>query len=537
MPRLALLGFLALAACATPIAPSGGPVDATPPQLVGSDPAEGATNVDADRLTLTFSERLAPTASRAVRVVPEGDRPLEVRVRGREIEVRLPDLRDSTTYVVTVGTELQDQRNVALRAPITLAFATGDAIDQASIRGVARDPATGRGMGGLAVWAYALADTLTAPDVRTLAPGYRTETASDGAFELAYLRPGPYYVIAVRDRNRNGRADAGEPFAAPPALALQAAKPDSSGVGAPPTFWTTAVDTLAPEPVRVRPLSDRRLAVRFGEPVRLTDADASAWTVADSTSGRAVGARPYQPADSPFQVALLTDAPLGAGRHLVRYAGEALADTAGNPVVPFTLAFTPSPEADTVRARVLSFLPDAPATDSARVVGRGVRPGVRLSSLPDDSTLVTATASGRPVPLVTRDGVDYRVASLDGTVALTATVGDSLRTQRYRPLRPDETGEIVGTVTGGGGDVLVEATPTGGPPVVVEADADGAFRVGGLAAGPVRLRLFADRNGNGRWDGGALVPFSPAEPLHLVAEPVTVRARWETEIDPIPLTP
>ncbi|HEX8386653.1 MAG TPA: Ig-like domain-containing protein, partial [Rubricoccaceae bacterium] len=282
MLRLPLLlaGLLGLAACATPVAPSGGPPDTTPPALVRTFPADGATGVTSGEVTLTFSERLDPaTAGRAVRVTPEPETPPRVTVRGNALVVSVPALRDSTTYVVSVGTELADARNVALRAPITVAFATGSQIDRGRIEGTVRDPATGAPARALAVWAYALPDTL-APDTTAgrVAPDYRTETGADGAFRLDYLRPGLYAVAAVQDRNRNGRADAGERFAAAPTRALQAVAPDTAGTArdslarpARPSFFVTSLDTVPPAPRSVRVLSDRRVAVRFSESVRLVD--------------------------------------------------------------------------------------------------------------------------------------------------------------------------------------------------------------------------------------------------------------------------
>ncbi|MEM0963015.1 MAG: Ig-like domain-containing protein, partial [Bacteroidota bacterium] len=158
MLRLApLVLLLVLAACATPVAPTGGPVDTTPPSLVEVSPADGTTNVSDPTVVLTFSERLSSRSGSAVTVTPAGDVPVEVSIRGRDITLRIPELRDSTTYVVTVGTELQDQRNVALRSPITVAFSTGDEIDAGRLSGLIRDPRTGQGVGSMAVWAYALA--------------------------------------------------------------------------------------------------------------------------------------------------------------------------------------------------------------------------------------------------------------------------------------------------------------------------------------------------------------------------------------------
>ncbi len=518
-------------------------MDSTPPSLIGSDPADGATNVTDRRVTLTFSERLAPAASQAIEIIPESDTAPEVHVRGREVEILLPALRDSATYVLTVGTALQDQRNVALRAPITLAFATGDAIDRGRIDGRVRNPQTGAGVAELNVWAYGLADTTAMPDVRTEAPTYRTQTGSDGAFRLDYLRPGRYAVVAVRDRNRNARVDPGETFAAPPSLALRTTDAtDSTATPPPAPFWLTTLDSLPPEPQRVRTASDQRFSVRFSEPVRLTTTDTGAWTVADSVRGTTADLRLYQPADAPFEVFVVTDQPLLPTRHLVSYGGTSLADSSGNAVAPFSLAFTPPERADTLQARLESLLPAARvAPDSAQVLAGNDRPGVRFTALPDDVTdRVTATVDGAPLdrPLSSTNGVDYLVP-IDSTwevVVLTVRVADSTRTRRYVRLTNDQTGGIVGTLVGADSTAYVQIVPDVGTPLVVRAGPEGTFSAVGLPAGSYRLRVFVDRNGNGRWDGGSLVPYVPPEPLRILPEAVSVRARWDTEIEPVALT-
>ena len=559
--------LLTLGACATPVAPTGGPADTTPPRLVEATPADGATNVTGRTLTLTFSERLAADAVSAVTVTPPSDTPPEVRVRARQLEITLPELRDSTTYVVTVGTALADQRNVALRAPITVAFATGDAIDRGRIAGTVRLPGTGAPVGALAVWAYALGDTLAAPDPREAAPDYRTETADDGTFTLEYLRPGPYFVAAIEDRNRNGRADAGERFAAPPAPALiaqaAASPPDSTAptpvapdstvsegeaprLGAPvaaaepAAFWVTALDTIPPVAQRLRPLSDRRFALRLSEPVVLRDAAAlaDAVAVADSASGAPVDVTWYQPPASAFEVYAEASRALAPSPLLVTSDGvDVLADSAGLGVGAFRLSVTPPARADTLTARFVAFVPAA--ADSV-LLRPGVRPGLRFTSPPGallDAVEVRADGEILDVPFVTADGVTFAAdttARLPERFTISVPVGDSSAVRQVtRPVDRD-LGGIVGRVDADG-PVLVELRPERGDPVTVAAGADGAFVAGGLLPGPYALRVWVDRDGDGRWSGGRLAPYEPPEPLRILPQPIQVRARWETEIDRVTL--
>lgn len=538
--RLAhVLGVALLASlvgCATPGAPTGGPVDSTPPTLMSSLPADLATGVTDSTITLVFSERLDRASASAVTVTPASATPPRVEVDGREIRVVLPGLRDSTTYVVTLGTGLKDNRNVALRSPITFAFATGDAIDRAQITGRVRDPSTGSGVQA-AVWAYALADSASvpAPDVP---PDYRTETGADGAFSLSYLRRAPYFVVAVQDRNRNGRLDPGERVAAPPRLVLRADTTASD----PETFWIAAPpDTIPPRAQRVRTLSDRRLAVRFDESVRLSSPDAAGWTLADSASGAAVAVRLYQVAESPQDVFVQADRPLPAVPHRIAYVPSdtlALADSSGRAAQAFILAFTSSARPDTVTARFLGF---APVTrDSVATLAPGQRPSARFSSpLPADGLRqrVRLAVGGEPqsTAFVSADGVTWQPSgALPASFEVVVEMPDSTFRQRYAVATARETGGVVGRVEGQG-PVRVEVRPTSGDPVVAAVGGDGAFAVDGLLPGAYTLRIWRDLDGDGQWTPGLAFPYREPEPLRLLLDPVQVRARWEADVEPVTL--
>lgn len=522
-------------------------MDQTPPTLVATSPEDGATNVTERTLRVAFSERIAPgTAARAVRVVPEGASPPRVRVRGDEIEIRFDSLRTSTTYVVTVGTELADERNVRLTSPIIVAFATGDRIDRGEITGTVRNPRTGGAASGLVVLAYASAT----PDL-SAAPDYRTEIGSDGRFRLAYLRPETFTVFALADRNRNGLADPGERFAVPPRLPVQATASDDSTAQVPDLeLWVTALDTVPPQPRRVRPISDRRFAVRFDEPVHMVSLDADAWVLADSASSRPVPVTVYQDPVQPAEIRFQTNAALAPTVHRLQLvAPDAVADSSGTRASPFTLSFVPSERADTTQARVVGFLPESSvAPDSAQTLRPGQPIGLRFAVPPDTAALrdrieLTSSDGTRlPVELArTSEGRGIEVSAsepLPPTFTLRLRQPDSTYVRRYVRLGPDATGGLVGEVPGAAGrPVIAEATLEDGTILSVPVQADGRFEIRGLAPGSLRLRLFEDADGDGRWSGGRLPPrFLPPEPLLIVPEPFQIRARWDTEVEASSLT-
>ena len=492
-------------------------------------------------IVLEFSERLSGQSARAITVVPESETPPEVQVRGGDIRITLDSLREATTYVVTVSTDLRDARGVALRQPLTLAFSTGDVLDRGRITGRVLTPERGEPAAGRAVWAYRADSTSTLPDPRSQPPDYGTQSGPDGAFALEYLREGTYFVVAVEDANRNRRANPGERFAAPPRPLVAA---DTLGEAS-LALYTTSRDTLAPEPGRARGLSARRLAVRFSEAVVLEDVSLASWSLADSASGASAGVRAvYVDAVSPQEVRLETARPLRDVPHrLALVRAGAVADSSGNLAAPFEQSVTPSARPDTARARLAAFLPEARITpDSAFTLRPDQRAGVRFTLPPDSSLLasLTVTASGAAVEFATQPrpdgrGVEIEVAPDVRRFTLGVLVADSVQSRAYRRAAPNETGELAGRVVGAEGPVIVQAFPSRGEPYRATAGAEGAFRFPALPPGEYRLRFAVDTDGDGAWTGGSLAPYLPPDRLEFASEPQPVRARFETDVGEIDL--
>jgi hypothetical protein len=526
--------------------PSGGPQDRTPPVLVSSEPAPDSVNVRTDRLAVRFNKPVDEVSfRRALSIAPDFDQPPTIVARGALVEVRFPEpLRENTTYIVTLGSEMRDLRGNRLPAPITIAFATGPQLDQGELNGWVRDPVSGRGVASVNLFAYALpagADSL--PDPRRTAPDYRTETDSRGEFRLSYLRDTPFFVVAIDDRNRNRRADAGEPFAVPADPSIRPTFPEDTVSVPPLALFITTVDTLRPDLVRVRPATDQRFAVRFSETVRIVDRDPSAFALTDSASGAPVPVLDFFPDTDPNQIVVRTAPMQPAVHRLALTSPTAVADTAGNLVRPGTLTFVPPVQPDTARARLASFLP--PGADTLRLLRPGEHPGVRFSEPPRvppaGDRIEVRTPAGERVPasVTTDDGLRYRILSeVTGPFDVLVRQPDSLYTMRFSPLAADSLGDLSGTVVDipAGATAVVELRPASGDVVFQQAGPDGSFLFRGLPPGETVIRVFADVRGSTQWDGGLLAPYRPSEPLR-VLPPVRVRARWETELEPISLDP
>ncbi len=554
-PLSLLITLLLFIGCADPRPPTGGPRDQIPPTLETTTPEAGAVNVTASSVRLNFSEYVDQASFvRAFSITPMPEGQIRFKWSKRRVEVRFPDaLRENTTYVLTLDTNLRDARGVALKKPITFAFSTGPVINKGRIAGQVLDAGQGVGVAGFDVLAYAAPDSAML-DTLPENPDYRTQTDDNGQFLFEYLNEQPYFVIALQDRNRNRRPDATEAFAVPPRPAI-AADADTTEAGDPPRWLVTRQDTLAPTLERVRPRSSRRLVLRFSEAIQLTSLAPEGWLLEDSLAARPVAIQAvYRFPDDPLQVYLLTDS-LAATPHGLRPA-PTVTDSSGNAVLPDTLRFTPSTTPDTLQLRFLGFLPDkdAATAEDIHVLPPATLPGVRFNQPVASARLAEIVAardtSGQSVSFnaTTPDGTTYRLlltpALQPGQTVEVRVDGrplggaDTVYTRVFQRISERDLGSLSGLVAAEdtSGTIVVElyATDTPAAPrpyATTQPDTTGAFSFPDLREGPYRFRAFVDRNGNGRWDGGQILPYRAAEPVVWTTETLAARPRWDTALE------
>lgn len=562
-----------VSACATPVAPTGGPPDRTPPAVIATEPEAGATRVTPAAVLFEFSEWVDEASfARAFSITPALQGRLAFDWGRRSVRVVFPEaLREQTTYVITLDTNLRDANGVALSEPFAFAFSTGETIDRGRLAGRVVSPRTEEGIAAVDVFAYAAPDSLP-PSPLPAAPDYRTQTDPQGQFAFGYLSEQPYYVVALQDQNRNAQPDRGEAFAAPPRAVLLAdtsaatllpdstsaatlLPPGSASAAADPVWFITRIDTTPPALQRATPLSERRFDLRFSEPVALLPADTTAWTLRDTVTGATVAARPYQTLDDPFTVHLETDA-LPARPFALRW--HALADTSGNAPHPADVVLTPATGADTLALRFRGYLPDTltASADGVYLLPPRTEATLRFNQPVDSTTLRAlvrvADTTGAALPYRVRartDGTTYELRPVAGSAGapFVVTLGgpplvppDTTYERRFAAVTADDLGEITGiALAPDSADVLVvelfrasELTST--PYRSAIRNGPGPFRFEALPPGLYRLRLFVDSNRDGRWDGGRLAPYLPPEPLGWSPGETRARARWETSL-PEPL--
>ncbi len=182
--------------CANIVAPGGGPIDSLPPRLLTAVPADSSTNIQSNRITLTFDEFVdVDNPQQNVIVSPLPQNAPTVTRRLRTVTVTLRDtLQPNTTYSIDFGNAIKDINESNIIKNFTYVFSTGSEIHDASISGSVHLAQTGEVDSTLIV---ALHTNLHDSAVTKLKPRYITRISGNGQFTFRNLAPGRYAVYVL----------------------------------------------------------------------------------------------------------------------------------------------------------------------------------------------------------------------------------------------------------------------------------------------------------------------------------------------------
>ena len=194
-----------MSSCAHIVKPTGGPKDKKGPEVIGAIPPPRVLNYQGDRIVIYFDEFLKPgNYAKDVFVSPVPPIPPTVTVKNKRLTVKFnAPLRDSTTYVITLGTEIKDfNEGNKLDEAFVYAFSTGDQLDSLTINGKVNSPWEGTGQKGMKVLLF-LADDVEGNDIFGMRPVYASETDENGEFSIQYLREAEYKIYAILDADND----------------------------------------------------------------------------------------------------------------------------------------------------------------------------------------------------------------------------------------------------------------------------------------------------------------------------------------------
>ena len=192
--------------------PQGGAKDEVPPRFVKSTPREKSVNVKDGKIEIEFDENVnLKDISKNVIISPPQRINPEITSYGRKVNVRFDDsLQSNTTYSIDFGNAIVDNNEGNILKNYVFSFATGNEIDTMQIAGTLLNAEDLNPLQGITVGIHNdLSDSafLKKPFLRI------ARTDEQGRFTVSNVRNGIYRVFALNDLNRDYFLQKGEALA------------------------------------------------------------------------------------------------------------------------------------------------------------------------------------------------------------------------------------------------------------------------------------------------------------------------------------
>lgn len=533
--------------CAIRQPPPGGPEDKTPPKLLFSLPAADSVNIrHLDYLEFQFDEIIDRSSIRGqVWLLPEMPNEFEIKWKGnKKFRVVLKDsLEKDQTYILTVGTGLKDLRGNNLDEPVVIPFSTGPVIDRGEISG----QVMGEEVQDVFIYAYQLPDSFPERLVFERKPRYYTQVSKSGEFRLKHLKPAAYRVYALDDRNGDRlytlQTDwIGIPHAD---VSLTPGSPEAGNIN----FTLIQEDTTAPELIKARSLSERRVEISFNE--ELDALQHFEVTITDSLTQSLLKVLAAAIDEKDASKLIVFIEPQKETTYTV--AMPAVKDAAGNYSEGESLRaeFKGTSKTDTTAAKIISVFPGNGQKNIA------YNSPVRLQfSLPVDTvslkthfqlmnqdTLPVAghwkflpVSAPQFIPDTLLNKGESYLFTLDWANIYSVfenSFGDSAYTYQFSAWDWAELGEVSGTVytrEANWNSAILEIAPFKGENhYSLIAATNRAYHIPFLPDDVYRMKAIIDVNGNGQYDRGSSNPFEFSEPFLFYPDTVKVRKRWTTD--------
>ena len=534
--------------CANQGFPPGGPVDKTPPAIIETTPMPNSTGVPLDtEIVFTFSEPVEKkSAQESFFMTPvHADKKFNWK-GGRKLRIRFPGgLRQDRTYVMTIGSGARDYRNNTMQESFTLAFSTGDRLDEGLIRGTVYWES---GAKGVQIWAYDLFLDARPNPVKN-SPLYVTQAGENGDYRLSHMAFGRYRVIAVADRDMDQLYDpeydalgvaAGD-------VTLAADDPQRANVD----FRMSRRDTTKPAVLSAQARDRHHIDLRFSESMQpRLSLDPDSLILAETGDSVRVLAM-VQNSRNPAYFHLLVE-PMHDDTTFVLHVRSAR-DLAGLSVdsEKQSVSFTGSVMPDTVGPQLVFMQPPdssenvfldqsfdfifSEAMDTASV-NRQLVLRDSLQNQIDGETIWSNLRHMTFQPAAGLAGLmTYRFHFPVDSVTdrFGNTFADSVFTKKFTTLDPDTLALIAGTLVDvdslATGPVVLTARSLSGFEKEIVLSAPGPYRFEKLFPGLYFIEVYRDRDENGRYSYGEVFPYVPAERFTVYADSILLRSRWPNE--------
>lgn len=549
---------IGIQSCANQQPPQGGPVDTSTPQILSTYPKNDARYFSGKRMRLTFDRYIDQRSLEESIFISPYVGNLEFDWSGKDVEITFPEkLRQNTTYVVNIGTDVRDgyRNQKRMAQAFTFAFSTGPDIDRGAIEGIAYAMKEGDAIDNIMIFAYNLdhvkEDTL---NPKTLKPDFITQTGKNGIFSLRYIPFSNYRIYAIRDEYRNLLYDPNVDEYGVQSGIITITSDDTliSGV----LMKLAKEDTIGPRLLKASAPDRHHLIAEFSKSINPDSVTLTSFSVIDTTTQAHLDLNTFYPSPTNrVTFTVITDDQDSTKTY--RLIVKGIKDSVGNPIntLANSLVFHGSPKLDTLLPR----LTEVSIKDSVRDVD--FRPTLTLTfsdalkrtdslnwiNIFDNNKQTIPTKKKWVSDIVVALSPEKELASATWYTLRAELRGlrdyadracrDSTKVWRFRTLDLEDMSSIEGVEVDNNkldtaGRIYIEVFQVGGKAPKeyrTTAASNGKFMLSQITEGHYLLQAFRDRNDNSKYDPGNPFPFIYSERLSPLSDTLKVRARWPLE--------
>lgn len=534
--------LILLTRCANQLPPGGGEPDTTPPQVLEVYPQNGTINFNKNFFELTFSEYVDKRSVQdAIFISPALHRSLEFDWSGRSLTVYFKDtLKKNTTYTVSIGTDVRDVNNGNKMAePFTFAFSSGNKIDKGKLTGKVYDPNSD----GIMIFAHQSGDNEIDPAQQI--PDYISQVGKNGKFTLLGLADGNYKIFAIRDKLRDGKYQKNDDDYGVQFKRIELSDPNNEMNDI--DFFMTRDDTISPKIANVLMRNRNHLLVEFTDKIDSTKLTAENFYLFDSTTNKKVlpaylfkgDAKPYQ-----FYIGLTDTLDKKEDWVLI---SKGITDFSSNISAEEKNSITVNTDRDTVALKLIKAAGELPGEkvdyEDAKVT-LSFNDAIDLQTLKKKLSVQDIKGNLYQFELKRKDDAAFFVLissklkqSTEYTVKLdlknyydfSGNRVDSLFQHKFTTANELDFSGASGTVTSNDTTqtiVMLESSERIKRTYMRKADEKNIFDFKKVVPGKYIVWSFKDKNQNGKYDSGTIIPFKHSEEFKYYPDTLNLRARW-----------
>lgn len=534
---------LLLSNCANQLPPGGGTVDLVPPKIEHVFPQNGTTNYTKNYIEIYFSKFINKLSlPNSIFISPSIEGTLDYDWTNKSVKISFPTkLKQNVTYIVTIGTELEDYNNHNKMAEAyTFAFSTGDKIDNGVITGrvFSNKPS------GISIFAYMVGDSVVNPSLQK--PNYVSQTGKDGKYKLLGLAYGTYRVFAVQDESKSLLYNPENDEIGNPQCDVTISKNDS--VYSDLNFYMTKFDTTKPRLIKAIMTDSFHVLLNFNKDIDSSSIKISNFSLFDSTTNKII-----YPEYVFKNFSKQTDVIL-SGEFKIPLKDEvyvftrAIKDEAGNEYKNDFVSLSVSDKPDTTKPNVIYTSPVNGASnvdyvkpmfafyfnDSFDTVAASK--GITFSDTSGKFVLSKISfiddASFSIYPLV------YLKPNNDYIIKIDLSKFSDLNGNKYDSVYQYKFRTINGLDFTGVSGKVINADPSQNPYLVLESITEpkiiyrkhlkksSQFEFDRIQPGKYTLWCFYDNDSSKSYNYGRAFPFHPAEKFWVYSDTLNLRPRW-----------